>query len=203
MEDFKEFRDKEANKLRQIRKIDKIVAQDYFDKLQGTENYKIGKDQHLQKKKKSKNPEPEVISVEDKKELEQSLAESLESQLPAGFEIKKKEDGRIEIILQDQNSFDGWNSILPKIKDRVLNTIKLYDFEGRDDIYIEIKNPRIVQGQSEGESLGIKFEKKDIDRKDFDYLGKSDAVAMSQLFTIIPKDKLLICHKGMVRSISV
>lgn len=202
MENFNEFRHKEAGKLREIRKIDKVAAQAYLERLQETDKYKETKSQHMQERdnKKEQNLEPE--SVEENMDLKQEIVSSFESELPEGFEISKSPDGKIEIILKDQNNWEGWSEILSRIKDKVVSTMKLYDFDGKDDIYIEIKKPLVLEERSKDEAFAVRYNEEDIDKNQHDFLTKSDAVATSYVMSLV-KPHMLICHKGMVRSVTV
>lgn len=126
---------------------------------------------------------------------------NLRAQLPMGFDLIEGEDGRTEIILLNQDNFVGWNLILPIIQAYDLKKINLYDFEGKDDVYIEIKNPCIANMDLGLESLSVRFDKKDINEESFDYLKNEDAVVTRHIMSIW-KTKLLIFHKGMLRSVS-
>lgn len=131
-----------------------------------------------------------------------SVIETVESQLPIGFEIIKRENGKVEITLQDQDYFVGWDLILPIIKNEILDTLNLYDFEGKDDVYIEIKNPSISNMDIGLESVSIRFDKKDIDEESHDSLRDEDGVVTKYVFSL-SKNQLLMCHKGMLRSVSL
>lgn len=126
---------------------------------------------------------------------------NLKNQLPEGFKLITREDEKTEVILNDQDHFSGWNSILLALNNNIFESIKLYDVEGKDDVYTEIRNSLIIKSEIENESLRIKFDEKDVDAKDLAYLKKSDVVALKHI--MMPwKNKLLICHKGMLRSVS-
>ncbi len=130
------------------------------------------------------------------------VLEALKANLPVGFEVSEKSDGKIEIILSNQDHSNNWKDILVLIKEKVIDTMKLYDFDGKDDVYIEIKNPSINKTEDSGDAMSIRFREEDMGEKDFNDLQNNKHVSLSHIMTL-GKNKNLTLHEGMIRSVTV
>lgn len=181
MENFKEYRNTEAAKLVQLRKVDPVSAHDYLEKIKSTEQYK---------------------EAEEKHRAESDFIRDLKKDLPKGFEVTSNQDGNIEITLVDQNDFTGWNEVVTKIKEKIVELVKLYDLEGKEDVYIEIKEPHIMEAQTNGDAFAVRFDKDGMNEDDFKRAQESDIVETSHFMSSY-KPEALICHKGMVRSVTL
>lgn len=196
MENYNEYRAMEAEKLRKIRQIDKEAAKAYLEKLKESDEYQQAELMHRQERANS-----ETESVADEPEsVGQDTKEALESNLPAGFEISEGEDGKLEIILADQDNFEGWDEVLSNLKEKEveLEDLKIYDLEGQDDKYTEIKNPYV---SIDGINAVLRFNSSDIDENNLKSFENNELVSLSHVLGIV--NKRLIIHKGMLRSIKI
>lgn len=192
---YEMYRDSEAGKLRQIKRIDPTAARAYLERLKDTDQYQEAESAHRLARTEAKQEESENEATL------LSTKERIEADMPEGFEINMLPGGSMEITLENQDNFEGWDQILSILKAQGarIEEVKLYDFEGSDTKFISIKNPRIMIPEAGEVNAMLTFDKANIDNKELESLGKNEQLVVGYVLGLL--NTRIILHKGMIRSV--